>query len=380
MKLTNWSVRAAIIASAVASGLNGLYAEDCATPRWRLFGHRTTKAPNPSCDAPSCNAPGCVGSAGGPPVGSAGGPAQEEPKPQVVGAAAAAVPPTMFAAPPPGGEITGEQKSVGIRGFAITMPELRLELPTLHLPSVVQSRRNPEMRMDSARAPMVSGTPAAFGQIANAGVPTFQQQPITTPASAPQTKPPTDSAGGPPPTKPAGVPGCVQSQAALFDPSAGHAQSDEIIEMRRAMIAYRQELDRLKRALDTVPHDATAEGDVPPPPAAPLRRISYPDQRSGSVPVRRRAAEQVVGANYQQAESIEDNEELDGQSRRAAVPRPSAPAKRPADSPRSAPPNVGFSYLPEDAQAVDDGLGIWKGERQQNPVRRSDGSGKKPNR
>ncbi len=76
----------------------------------------------------------------------------------------------MFAAPQGRGEISGESRSFGIRGFAIRIPAINLEMPTIQLPSFVCFRREPEMRLESAYAPYVAGAPAVYGQLAPGGM------------------------------------------------------------------------------------------------------------------------------------------------------------------------------------------------------------------
>src|SRR5262245_1249837 len=46
--------------------------------------------------------------------------------------------------PEPSGRFVGESNSVGVRGLGIRFPELDLRLPTIELPSLFQSRTNPE--------------------------------------------------------------------------------------------------------------------------------------------------------------------------------------------------------------------------------------------
>ena len=69
--------------------------------------------------------------------------------------------PAQFQAPAPTGQIAGASNSVGLRGFEIHFPELRLALPTLQLPSLVKFRREPHMRLDPGEAPMISPASAA---------------------------------------------------------------------------------------------------------------------------------------------------------------------------------------------------------------------------
>lgn len=75
----------------------------------------------------------------------------------------------VFAAPPQTGAAVEGASRIGIRGFALRLPEVRLELPTLELPSIVRSRRGPHMEIDRAVAPYVQLPAAAgFGQTVSA--------------------------------------------------------------------------------------------------------------------------------------------------------------------------------------------------------------------
>jgi hypothetical protein len=76
-----------------------------------------------------------------------------------------------YAAPPPVGEVIGESRSWGMRGLSITLPEVRLELPSVQLPSLVRGRRGPEMQIERSRAPYVTQQAAVYGQMSPGGVP-----------------------------------------------------------------------------------------------------------------------------------------------------------------------------------------------------------------
>ena len=71
----------------------------------------------------------------------------------------------VFANGQPSGDVAGESGSIGVRGFSLRFPELKLEFPTLQLPSFFRFRRDAEVFVDSSRAPYVAGQPAIFGQI-----------------------------------------------------------------------------------------------------------------------------------------------------------------------------------------------------------------------
>ena len=98
--------------------------------------------------------------------------AQQQAQGAAAGPGAAA--PAQFQAPAPSGQIAGASNSIGLRGFEIHFPELRLALPTLQLPSLVKFRREPHMRLDPADAPLIapaSAAPAGYSPQAYAGGP-----------------------------------------------------------------------------------------------------------------------------------------------------------------------------------------------------------------
>ena len=98
--------------------------------------------------------------------------AQQQAQGAAAGPGAAA--PAQFQAPAPSGQIAGASHSIGLRGFEIHFPELRLALPTLQLPSLVKFRREPHMRLDPAEAPLIapaSAAPAGYSPQAYSGGP-----------------------------------------------------------------------------------------------------------------------------------------------------------------------------------------------------------------
>lgn len=62
-----------------------------------------------------------------------------------------------FVAPPQSGAVQGASRSTGIRGLEIEFPALRLQMPSITLPSMFSSRSNARMVLDSASAPYVTG-------------------------------------------------------------------------------------------------------------------------------------------------------------------------------------------------------------------------------
>lgn len=78
--------------------------------------------------------------------------------------------PGQYQAPAANGTYNGPAESVGIRGFGIRIPEIRIELPTVTLPTLFHTRRNAELVQDAVAAPYVVGAPpAVYGQLAPAG-------------------------------------------------------------------------------------------------------------------------------------------------------------------------------------------------------------------
>ena len=125
---------------------------------------------------PACNAPGYV-----PPC-----------QPLAPAAPAPAVQPGMFAQPPAVGDVQGEANGWGVRGLAIQIPEINLQLPTLKLPSTFKYRRGPQMQVDSATAGYVTGPAANFGMmaVAPAVAPAAPPAPATMPPAPYQCVPP----------------------------------------------------------------------------------------------------------------------------------------------------------------------------------------------
>lgn len=394
MNLKKWSFSTLMLATLVVGEQTTSFADDCGAPRWRFFGKKTTKT-NPDCAVTACTPPGCdVPACASTAPAPAPAPAPASPEEPAITAASvqAAAPPVMFAAPPLSGEISGATNSVGIRGFGMTMPEIRLQLPTLHLPSLVRSSRSPEMAVDGGRAPMVNGNPTIFGPLANAGMANFvtQSAAITGSASPRQASPaPAPAPAGAAPA-PAGVPPvpaasrCVSSNQ-VFDSNIGAYDSpNDISEMRRALVAYRMELERVKSALDAAtptPVDRVSEQDIPPSPSAPIRRLSYTQSRA-SVPLKRSGqSSKPIEPNYL-TDDEEYEDEVQPPTRRRTTRTNSAesnsrqfvPANGPSSEPlkmkQSRPTKVAPSSSVENDEFEDDAPELAKNERVRRPLRR----------
>ncbi len=80
-------------------------------------------------------------------------------------APAAPAPAGNFLRGPGTGQKSGESRSLGIRGPALHIPEIRLALPTLELPSPVLFTRDAEMLFDSLRGPLSMAAVQDYGAI-----------------------------------------------------------------------------------------------------------------------------------------------------------------------------------------------------------------------
>lgn len=76
-----------------------------------------------------------------------------------------AAPRGYYSRSPDTGEFSGENNSIGVRGFGLRLPAISIELPELRLPSLARYRRGPHMTTDSARAPWVEGRALEFNPV-----------------------------------------------------------------------------------------------------------------------------------------------------------------------------------------------------------------------
>lgn len=90
--------------------------------------------------------------------------------------------PGAFAVPQAAGEQIGESGSVGIRGLELRLPEMRLALPEIRLPSYYRIRHGAEMRVAESRAPFVLGQAATYGMMSPGGTPELDQLAVSLPA------------------------------------------------------------------------------------------------------------------------------------------------------------------------------------------------------
>lgn len=100
--------------------------------------------------------------------------------------------PTVFAAPAPTGEITGARHSLGLPSLRISLPKLTFETPEVAFLGFSRGRREAQMHLDGAAAPVSHQDPLLFGQLAGG---TVQSRAGSAPAaSAPANTAPAEAA------------------------------------------------------------------------------------------------------------------------------------------------------------------------------------------
>ena len=225
----------------------------------------------------------------------------------------------MFSAPTPSGEnlLRALRNSFAFRLPGLTIPETRLQMPTLHMPSIVRTSRDAEMFIDGGRAPRVNGAPSAFGQLMNASVGLQSQQAFmaqqATPNSAsinafstqPQPKGPPSSA----------TPNSLRDdnaspQSLPQAPPASNCTTTsaerELIEVRRELALVSEQLQMLQRRASSMSNRTNDESEVPPPPSTDRRKSHFNSTAARSA--NSKSPSKIVGASY----SEEDFEEFDG--------------------------------------------------------------------
>ena len=329
----NWgSILAVTATTLIAFDLQPAYSQDCGTKpsRWLWLRHKVTRtndgcaAPEPTCEAPVSPSPAVAAPVNPAPASP---PGQEESENQPFVNAAAATP-AMFSAPATSGEITGATNGIGIRLPALTIPEMRLQLPTVHLPSIVRTSRDAEMYVDGGRAPRVTGAPAAYGQLMNAGI-VPQSAVATASATLPRRKaaienpaPATANANSPAPasvnspTYPAPAQGCTPFSCPPVPPSESYLQTNatemELIETRRELIRVSERLQRLQGELESASKGREVDkvSDIPPAPTSSYRRNRYSNQVVTTAPAIRKNQSKIVGASYSESE-VDEYEEFE---------------------------------------------------------------------
>lgn len=99
-------------------------------------------------------------------------------------AAPATAPLRNFLRAPGTGQTAGESNSIGLRLPTLHIPETRIGLPTIELPSLMRFRREAEMVFDHARGPLVSGDLQEFGNLPANAAPASAAPAMPAPASA----------------------------------------------------------------------------------------------------------------------------------------------------------------------------------------------------
>ena len=144
------------------------------------------------------------------------------------------------------GEYAGESSRVGIRGFGFTLPTISIELPEVKLPSLVHYRRNPEMVVDSARAPWVNGRAMEFNNLGEPGAAVPRANPQTQPRNVTPEQPrslPSRSCD-----RNYAPPSCNQS--ASQDRPALAPAAEEFSQLRYELMMQRRTISELQKALE----------------------------------------------------------------------------------------------------------------------------------
>ncbi|MFM9068787.1 MAG: hypothetical protein ACKOUR_15865 [Planctomycetota bacterium] len=182
-----------------------------------------------------------------------------------------------YVAPPRSGVTVGESRGWGVNGMAITLPSIRLAMPSIELPSLYRASRGAHMRVDSATAPFVehhgqfagqvAGVPAmamGVGLMPQAGLPQ-----VVAPQAAPRSLPATDRSLSPsdrsgPPEEPADAPrsrnlaprDCTKGQfSQTLTPTDAQLSEELTARIQRLDLAERQlqeKLTRLQQHLDAI--------------------------------------------------------------------------------------------------------------------------------
>ena len=164
---------------------------------------------------------------------------------------------------------------------------------------------------------MISGTPAVYGHLANAGPTTAVQQVAAAPAQhqslPPKNRPRPESTDVPPSAIPSAVPSnsCVP-YGSTHDQRTGQNEvtSEDVLEMRQMLAAYRMELERVKRQLDSAmlhPDQLDQETDISPSPDMPsIRRLSHVNPTPAAVKRSSRRPAMLVSPDLDDANQFEN--------------------------------------------------------------------------
>ena len=303
----------------------------------------------PQYAAPSCNAPQCAGR-------TESGNANRE--------SGVAQPEGSYIRGPESGEFESGSSSFGLKGFGIKLPAISFEGPEMRLPHLTRYRRNPAMVVESSRAPFVKGRAAEFSQV-----------PRDVPESGQQQQPKKESDNAPVPYQcipPGPVPANASTERRLRE------------ELARKEAEIREMQDRFGQLENVVNRLAESQQQT--------REAGYRPRRVVPQP-------KIVEAGFYEEEADDFEEVVEPPVRRAA-PRTTRVAEVPAASPprttptlrrvaapreieQPTPPNVGFSYIPDDEEAApvdDDGLGVWKDDVRRPVAKPVNGSAKRSSR
>lgn len=255
-----------------------------------------------------------------------------------------------FVRSPETGEQSGESTGYGLRGFGLRLPAISIDLPEIRMPGLVKYRRNAEMHVESSHAPWVDGRALEFNQV---------------PQSNDRNLPPANDRDLRAPDQ------CIPPA-----PCTGATEQRLRNELARKEIEIREMQGRFEK-LESI-----------------VNRLTESQPREVTMqPKRRAATPEILEAGYVQA-AQEHVTEAPRATRSFTTPPPSAPrtavplrradsrvASAARDMAESSPPNVGFSYLPDELPPAEDGLGIWKGEgKRPSSASRADGSAKRTSR
>ncbi|MDQ3332377.1 MAG: hypothetical protein M3552_17290 [Planctomycetota bacterium] len=176
-----------------------------------------------------------------------------------------------YAMPQAVGEQIGESGGLGIRGLELRVPEMKIALPELRLPSCFRIRHEAEMRVAEGRAPFVRGEAATYGQISPGGFNEEERAPIERERvyveRVPIERERVDIERSPRPCeqRPPCPPGCRQSQMPC----------DEITGEWASGAYFGNRADQFDQTYQASPYtippvpEPTREAAVPPPPAPP---------------------------------------------------------------------------------------------------------------
>ncbi|MBI1344854.1 hypothetical protein GC163_01045 [bacterium] len=186
-------------------------------------------------------------------------------------AAAAAAPANdqgRFVRAPAAGATAGESNTLGLRGPAIHIPEMRIALPSIEFPSPYKIRHDAFKVFDQIRSPLVQDAAIEFDNVAPSAAPA--------PAAAPAT------------TQPAYVPYCPPACAAPV-------QCTEMEQTLKALQSQLARLESLERELQEIKQQhQTAQpttvaasrparsASAAPPPSRPLPKLRQPIYETAS--------------------------------------------------------------------------------------------------